>query len=123
MDYLWENVLGLLKRYQTEKKKIDLLRYERDSLSITSLEENRELLEQLERLERKVYRLEHYVEQLPDEQMKIIQGLYFKGKSQKVLVEELPLSESTLQRYRDKAVEALVKVYSPLQEVGIIFEW
>lgn len=90
MDYLWENVLGLLKRYQTEKKKIDLLRYERDSLSITSLEENRELLEQLERLERKVYRLEHYVEQLPDEQMKIIQGLYFKGKSQKVLVEELP---------------------------------
>lgn len=123
MDYLWENVLGLLKRYQTEKKKIDLLRYERDSLSITSLEENRELLEQLERLERKVYRLEHYVEQLPDEQMKIIQGLYFKGKSQKVLVEELPLSESTLQRYRDKAVEALVKMYSTLQEVGIIFEW
>ena len=123
MDYLGENVLGLLKRYQTEKKKIDLLRYERDSLSITSLEENRELLEQLERLERKVYRLEHYVEQLPDEQMKIIQGLYFKGKSQKVLVEELPLSESTLQRYRDKAVEALVKMYSTLQEVGIIFEW
>ena len=123
MDSLWENVLGLLKRYQTEKKKIDLLRYERDSLSITSLEENRELLEQLERLERKVYRLEHYVEQLPDEQMKIIQGLYFKGKSQKVLVEELPLSESTLQRYRDKAVEALVKMYSTLQEVGIIFEW
>lgn len=123
MDYLWENVLGLLKRYQTAKKKIDLLRYERDSLSITSLEENRELLEQLERLERKVYRLEHYVEQLPDEQMKIIQGLYFKGKSQKVLVEELPLSESTLQRYRDKAVEALVKMYSTLQEVGIIFEW
>lgn len=123
MDYLWENVLGLLKRYQTEKKKIDLLRYERDSLSITSLEENRELLEQLERLERKVYRLEHCVEQLPDEQMKIIQGLYFKGKSQKVLVEELPLSESTLQRYRDKAVEALVKMYSTLQEVGIIFEW
>ena len=123
MDYLWENVLGLLKRYQTEKKKIDLLRYERDSLSITSLEENRELLEQLERLERKVYRLEHYVEQLPDEQMKIIKGLYFKGKIQKVLVEELPLSESTLQRYRDKAVEALVKMYSTLQEVGIIFEW
>ena len=55
--------------------------------------------------------------------MKIIQGLYFKGKSQKVLVEELPLSESTLQRYRDKAVEALVKMYSTLQEVGIIFEW
>lgn len=123
MDHLKENILHLLKGYLKEKKKICLLRYEQENFSATSVEKNWELLEQLGLLERKIDRLEHCVEQLPNEQMQIIQGLYFEGKSQKVLVEELYFSESTLQRYRDKAIEALVQMYSALQEVGIVLEW
>ena len=123
MDNLKENIFSLLKTYLAEKKKISLLRYERECLSAASPGENRELQKQLERLERKIRRLEHCVEQLPAEQAQIIQGLYFEGKTQKVLVEELHLSESTLLRYRDKAVGELVEMYLTLQEAGVALEW
>lgn len=123
MGNLRENILNLLKTYLAEKKKISLFRYEWEYLSAAPPEGNQELQKQLERLERKVCRLEHCVEQLPEEQMQILQGLYFEGKTQKVLVEELHVSESTLLRYRDKAVAELVEMYSTLQEAGVVLEW
>lgn len=82
-----------------------------------------EVVVQLEQIERRLRRLEHCVEQLPKEQAQIIQGLYFEGKGQKVLVEELHLSESTIQRYRERALEALTEMYQMLQESGVVLEW
>ena len=82
-----------------------------------------EVTSQLERIERKLYRLEHCVSQLPEEQAQIISGLFFEGKGQKTLVEELHLSESTVQRYREKALDSLTEMYRIIQESGISVEW
>lgn len=86
-------------------------------------EERQELLEQIERLEQKLRRIEFCVAQLQPDQATVIKGLYFEGKGQRDLVDELHLSSSTVQRYRDKGVQAIASMYILLQDSGVILEW
>lgn len=166
MKELREQIYDLLKKYQAEKKKAALLRFEYEhpvpitpaemlgSMAFSKGEGGippsvghisdktyhiamnyrkeadrlarsvaTEISVQLEQLERKLYRLEYCVRQLPEEQSAVIQGLYFEGKTQKLLLEELHLSESSLKRYRDKALDALTDMYGTLQQTGVVINW
>lgn len=86
-------------------------------------EERQELLMQIERLEQRMQRLEYCVSQLPQDQRAVITGLYFEGKGQRELIDELHLSVSTLQRYRDRAVISIAGMYEVLQEAGVEVDW
>lgn len=85
--------------------------------------ERQELLDQIERLEQKLRRIEFCVSQLQPEQAAVIRGIYFDGKGQGALIDELHLSGSTIQRYRDKALFAMAGMYTLLQDAGIALEW
>lgn len=95
----------------------------KDRTTLENRKQISDLATELERLERILYRLEYCVSQLPGEQSAIIRGLYFDEKGQKDLVEELHLSESSIQRYRDKAVDSLSAMYCTLDEAGVVLDW
>ena len=82
-----------------------------------------EIASELERLEKKAYRLEYCVSQLPEEQRMVLRGLYFENMEQKALVTKLNLSDSTIRRYRDKGVDALTEMYLTLINAGAVIEW
>lgn len=72
-------------------------------------------------LEQKLSRLEYCVSQLDASLAGVIRGLYFKGQDQKSLAMDLHISERTVQRYRDSAVQELVTMYETLQKAGVVF--
>lgn len=82
-----------------------------------------ELSAQVDQLERKLHRLEYCVSQLPENEAAVIRGLYFDGKTQKELLDELHMCESTLKRCRNKGVEDFAEMYIILQEAGAKLEW
>lgn len=82
-----------------------------------------ELSAQIDQLERKLHRLEYCVSQLSESEAAVIRGLYFDGKAQKELLDELHMCESTLKRCRNKGVEDLTEMYITLQKVGAKLEW
>ena len=82
-----------------------------------------EIASELERMEKKVYRLEYCVSQMAEEQRQVIQGLYFENMEQKALVSRLSLSDSTIRRYRDKGLDTLTEMYLTLMQAGAVIEW
>lgn len=74
---------------------------------------------ELRQLEQKVSRLEHCVSQLIPAQQSVIKGIYFENKGLKNLAVELHLSERTLQRYKESAVDVLVAMYETLSKAGV----
>lgn len=74
---------------------------------------------ELRQLEQKVSRLEHCVSQLIPAQQSVVRGIYFESKGLKNLATELHLSERTLQRYKESAVDVLVAMYETLSKAGV----
>lgn len=74
---------------------------------------------QLRPLEIRVNRLAHCVKQLRPDHEQVIVGLYFDGKNLRVLASEMHISERTVQRYRDAAIDELVQMYEILSEAGL----
>ena len=82
-----------------------------------------EISVELEKMEKKIYRLEYCISQLPDEQQRAIRGTYIEKLEQKKLASELCISDSTLRRYRDKALSSLAEMYMMLIKAGVVIEW
>ena len=74
---------------------------------------------QLRPLESRVNRLVHCVKQLRADHQQVIVGLYFDGKNIRALASEMHISERTVQRYRDAAIDELAEMYKILSEAGI----
>lgn len=74
---------------------------------------------QLKPLEIRVNRLAHCVKQLRPDHEQVIVGLYFDGKNIRALASEMHISERTVQRYRDAAIDELAEMYQILSEAGI----
>lgn len=77
---------------------------------------------QLRPLESRVNRLVHCVKQLRADHQQVIVGLYFDGKNIRALASEMHISERTVQRYRDAAIDELAEMYEILSETGIAAE-
>lgn len=75
--------------------------------------------EELLRLEQKLSRLEYCVKKLPSSRAEVIRGLYFERKELKNLALEMHISDRTVQRYRDSAIEELALMYETLQNAGV----
>lgn len=82
-----------------------------------------EIASELESIERKKDRLEHCITQLPEDQAAIIRGIYFEGKEQKRVSNDLHISDTTIKRGRDRALESLTDMYLTLQKAGALLEW
>lgn len=78
---------------------------------------------ELERLERKQYRLRYCVSQLPTEQASVVTGMYFEHQDQRSLGDKLHLSESTIKRYRNRALDTLTEMYLTLLDAGAVLDW
>lgn len=76
---------------------------------------------ELVRLEQKLARLDYCVSQLAPNQASAVRGLYYENKDLKTLAIELHISERTVQRYRDSAIEELATMYETLQNAGVVF--
>ena len=74
---------------------------------------------QLRPLESRINRLVHCVKQLRPDHERVIVGLYFDGKNIRALATEMHISERTVQRYRDAAIDELAEMYEILSEAGI----
>lgn len=74
---------------------------------------------QLRPLESRVNRLVHCVKQLRPDHERVIDGLYFDGKNIRALASEMHISERTVQRYRDAAIDELTEMYEVLTEAGV----
>ena len=74
---------------------------------------------QLRLLESRVNRLVHCVKQLRADHEQVIVGLYFDGKNIRALASEMHISERTVQRYRNAAIDELAEMYEILSEAGI----
>lgn len=74
---------------------------------------------QLRPLESRVNRLVHCVKQLRSDHQQVIVGLYFDGKNIRALASEMHISERTVQRYRDAAIDELAQMYEVLSEAGL----
>ncbi len=74
---------------------------------------------QLRPLEFRVDRLVHCVKQLRPDHEQVISGLYFDSKNLRVLASEMHISERTVQRYRDAAIDELAQMYEILSEAGL----
>lgn len=77
---------------------------------------------QLRPLESRVNRLAHCVKQLRSDHEQVISGLYFDGKNLRTLASEMHISERTVQRYRDAAINELTEMYEMLTEAGLVSE-
>lgn len=77
------------------------------------------ITEQLEALEMRVNRLKHCVKQLRPHHKQVIVGLYFDEKNFRMLSSEMHVSERTIQRYRDAAIDELAEMYEILCVAGI----
>ena len=53
----------------------------------------------------------------------MIRGTYIEKLEQKKLASELCISDSTLRRYRDKALSSLAEMYMMLIKAGVVIEW
>lgn len=70
-----------------------------------------EIAVQLVELEQEQNRLTHYVSLLEPRQAEVIEPLYFKGLTQKMVEKELGCSTKTIRKLRDNAVAMLTKMY------------
>lgn len=76
-----------------------------------NLKEKRDLEKVIKGNERELLQLEQVIETLSSQYNKVIKGIYIKRQSRKQLCSQLFISENTLNRYRKKGVEEMVRVF------------
>ena len=77
------------------------------------------IIVQLNSLETKINRLNNCVAQLEKDYAQVIRSIYFESHSLKEVATEMHVSERTIQRYRDIAINELVLMYELLAETKI----
>lgn len=66
----------------------------------------------IEATEDELIRLDRAIAFLPDENRRILDQLYFKGRNYREVAETLAVSESTLHRYRKKTLQQIAFYFS-----------
>ncbi len=77
------------------------------------------IIVQLNSLETKINRLNNCVAQLEKDYAQVIRSIYFESHGLKEVATEMHVSERTIQRYRDIAINELVLMYELLAETKI----
>ena len=70
----------------------------------------------IEATEGELVRLDRAITSLPEENRRILDQLYFKGRSYRAVAETLAISESTLHRYRKKTIEQIA-IYFSMEQI------
>lgn len=109
------------KRYVSDRT-ANIAMYYRD-LAVKINDDTRlGVMSQLRPLKAKKERLDRCIMFLSLISNRVLTGLYIHGRAVKDLALELHISERTVLRYRDNAVEELVSMYNILEQVGIVLE-
>lgn len=115
-----ETIEGMVfKTCQEEKVQSSSISDKTASIALGYREENEKInLKQQRDLERiikgnemELLKVEKAIETLSSNERKVIEGIYLKTQSRRLLCSQLFISENTLNRYRKKGVEQLVKVF------------
>lgn len=115
-----ETIEGMVfKTCQEEKVQSSNISDKTASIALGYREENEKInLKQQRDLERiikgnemELLKVEKAIETLSSNERKVIEGIYLKTQSRRLLCSQLFISENTLNRYRKKGVEQLVKVF------------
>lgn len=115
-----ETIEGMVfKTCQEEKVQSSNISDKTASIALGYREENEKInLKQQRDLERiikgnemELLKVEKAIETLSSNERKVIEGIYLKTQNRKLLCSQLFISENTLNRYRKKGVEQLVKVF------------
>lgn len=101
-----------VKESQISDKTPSIALVYKEAVEKQSLKSQRELRKVIEATEGELIRLERAMNALSIENRQILEALYFQGKSYKVVARALALSESTLNRYRKKAIEYMAGLFS-----------
>lgn len=91
----------------------------RDKTALINSEGIASIAQELADLEQKIGRLDNCVAQLSEECTSAIRGIYYEGKSIRLLADELHLNERSLRRRRDKAIDELASMYAVLERTGL----
>ena len=89
-------------------------RDERDRLNQETV---MEIAQELHAVERQISKMEFYVSQLEEKQAEVIRKYYFEGKTWPELQREMHLAPRTLIKRRDDGLDALVGIYTYLEQV------
>lgn len=115
-----ETIEGMVfKTCQEEKVQSSRVSDKTASIALGYREENEKInLKQQRDLERiikgnemELLKIEKAIETLSSNERKVIEGIYLKTQSRRLLCSQLFISENTLNRYRKKGVEQLVRVF------------
>lgn len=91
----------------------------RDKTASINSEGIASIAQELADLEQKIGRLNNCVAQLNEECTSAIRGIYYEGKSIRLLADEMNLNERSLRRRRDKAIDELASMYAMLERTGL----
>lgn len=80
------------------------------------------VVNQLLSLKMQKERLDRCISLLSSANNTVITGMYIHEKTIKDLSLELHVSERTVQRYRDNAIDELVSMYELLEQIGLVLE-
>lgn len=76
-----------------------------------------EIAQELHAVERQISKMDFYVSQLDEKQAEVIRKYYFEGKTWPELQREMHLAPRTLIKRRDDGLDALVGIYTYLEQV------
>lgn len=94
----------------------------RDMINEMNEETIAAVINQLRPLKLQKDRLDRCIGLLSPIHNSIISGLYIQSRTVKDLASEIHVSERTILRYRDNAVNELVSMYELLESVGIVLQ-
>lgn len=115
-----ETIEGMVfKTWQEEKVQSSRFSDKTPSIALSYEEENQrinsKMHKNLEKViignERELLKLEQVMETLSSPYQKVIEGIYVKRQSRRLLCSQLFISENTLNRYRKKGVEEMARVF------------
>lgn len=109
------------KGYVSDKTASVAMRY-RERANELNEETRRALMEQLIPLRSQKDRLDRCIMLLSPMSKSILVGFYMNKRTIKDLALELHLSERTIQRYRDNAIDEVVSMYELLERIGVVIE-
>lgn len=119
-ESLEETIEGMVfKTFQEEKVQSSKVSDKTANLALNYRHENErinlKMQQDLEKIlrgnELELLKLERAIATLNSVQRKVIEGIYLKRQPRRLLCSQLFISENTLNRYRKKGVEQLVKVF------------
>ena len=84
----------------------------REKAAALNSDARNDIVKRLLPLERKIAKLEFYLRMLSEREQAVIRGMYFEGKKQREIAQELELSTWTIRKYHSDALSRLAGMYA-----------